>query len=96
MQTHYVPNFAKHNELSINYLQLWFLKLKFYLCVEEPGFKGFVSPVYNGDVDFNFNDNYDDQDQLLSDNADNFQSYQQNAINMQKHEQNQIEIVRVQ
>lgn len=66
----------------------------FYLCIEEPGFIGFDSPLHNNDVDYNFFENADDQEMVEEPQEDNFQSYQKNALDLQKHEQNQIDIVK--
>lgn len=69
----------------------------FYVtCVDEPGFRGFESPIHDDNVDDNMDviDNIDNNDELIN-NAENFQQYQQNALDMQRHEQNQLEMVRI-
>lgn len=64
---------------------------------EECGFKGFDSPVHNGDLDDNFDDPENEEEIVdigVDANEENYQSYRKNALDMQRHEQNQIEIVR--
>lgn len=71
-----------------------FLLIKFnisFLSIEEPGFKGFDSPVYPGEFDDNF-ENAMEREQSPGIPEENFELYKKN---LQMHDQNQEKIVSI-
>lgn len=66
----------------------------FYLCVEEPGFIGFDSPIDNDSLDNNFPEDFNQLDEPLEENVENYETYHKNVMDMKKHEENQLELVR--
>lgn len=64
----------------------------FYCHADEPGFRGFSSPIHTDGFEENVAmDIFDDQ--IEEANQGNFMSYQDIQKNMEKYEQNQQEIV---
>lgn len=69
----------------------------FYLCTEEPGFKGFDdNPIDTDGLDNNLPEDFNELDEpIIEEQVENYETYQKNLMDMKKHEENQLELVSV-